>query len=131
MCDQNCKCATKYRAHVRRDDLEPECMHDPMSVGEKPTAIAITGTTTMTITLRLATEIMSIGILRKTAARQHECYLFVQPTHDYLMMGESDKLGNDICFGTLCRKGKTKQLQQQQTITFEICLNPQDALRQQ
>ena len=33
-------------------------MHDPMSVGEKPTAIAITGTTTMTITLRLATEKM-------------------------------------------------------------------------
>ena len=58
MCDQNCKCATKYRARVRRDDLEPECMHDPMSVGEKPTAIAITGTTTMTITLRLATEKM-------------------------------------------------------------------------
>jgi len=58
VCDQNCKCATKYRARVRRDDLEPECMHDPMSVGEKPTAIAITGTTTMTITLRLATEKM-------------------------------------------------------------------------
>ena len=55
VCDQNCKCATKYRARVRRDDLEPECMHDPMSVGEKPTAIAITGTTTMTTMSFVAT----------------------------------------------------------------------------
>ena len=64
MCDQNCKCATKYRAHVRRDDLEPECMHDPMSVGEKPTAIAITGTTTMTITLRL-TNLRRVEIVQE------------------------------------------------------------------
>ena len=39
-------------------------MHDPMSVGEKPTAIAITGTTTMTITLRL-TNLRRVEIVQE------------------------------------------------------------------
>ena len=47
-------------------------MHDPMSVGEKTTAIKITGTTTMTITLRLATEKMVEKVEKATKVEKVE-----------------------------------------------------------